>query len=251
MVIAILAIIGGGLLVAYDRLEQDAAEGQDSFNITAVERALHTFRVLNENYPDGLDSLLAGDASISPFAGDELDRLDNDLRARLLDTAALTAAELVALNAIGITAVRDVDTAGLDPYDNDNDFTDDNVTIANRIFDNTIIGSGFHGVLRPLIALDEVATVDTTTTLGTLLGLVATDKVVAFAVGNNSTIANRANEGALRQVPYSRVALGEYGRYVVLFQVSNAAGAFPEAQFITVLDAKGNTLDEAYAHFAD
>jgi prepilin-type N-terminal cleavage/methylation domain-containing protein len=254
VVVAILAIIGGGLLVAYEGLEEDASEGQDSFNIGGVNRAVRTFRVLNSTFPDELDSLLAGDASAAVFTGALLDRLDDDLAGRLLATATLSAGELAALNAIGITTVRDIDTdaGGTNPYDNDNDFTDDSVTVPNRIFDDQQAApSGFYGVARTLAAADEVATVSVGSTLGTLLGLVAGDEVVAIGLGNNTSMANAAYNGALGEVPYSRVGVGEYGRYILLLQVSDAGGAFSEARFLGVLDAKGKLLDEAYADFAD
>jgi prepilin-type N-terminal cleavage/methylation domain-containing protein len=253
VVVAILAIIGGGLLVAYEGLEDDAAEAQDSFNISGVSRAVRTFRLLNASFPDDLDSLLAGDASAAVFAGALLDRLDDDLAGRLLATATLSAGELAALNAIGITTVRDIDTdaAGINPYDNDNDFTNDSVTVPNRLFDDQVAATGFYGFARTLGALDEVATVNVAGALGTLMGLAVGDEVVAFGIGNNSTMADAANNGAFGEVPYSRVGVGEYGRYILLFQVSDAGGAFTEAEFLGVLDAKGNILDEAYADFAD
>ncbi len=253
VVVAILAIIGGGLLVAYEGLEEDASEGQDSFNIGGVNRAIRTFRVLNSTFPDDLDSLLAGDAAAVVFTGALLDRLHTDLAGRLLATATLSAGELAAHNAIGVTTVRDVDTdaGGTNPYDNDNDLTDDSVTVSNRIFDNAVAASGFYGVSRTLVAADEVATVSVGSTLGTLLGLVAGDEVVAFGLGNNTSMANAAYNGALGEIPYSRVGVGEYGRYILLLQVSNAGGAFSEARFLGVVDSKGKLLDEAYADFAD
>lgn len=246
VVIGILAIIGGGLLVAYEGLEDDAVAAQDAFSTSAGDRALRTFNVLNDGFPNDWDSLLIGDHTATDFNGTELDRLTTELKARILDTAQLTALEATALNAVGITSYRVLSTnnGAANNYDNDSNFNDDNVAVPNRIFNDADGANGFYGVSVTFNALDETATVDTSTQLARLLSISATDKVVALGIGNMGTITDQSNNGAMSQVPFSKVENGEYGRYIALFHVSDSGGAFTEARLLGVIDAKGEILDE-------
>ncbi len=246
VVVAILAVLGGAMLVSYDGLEEDAASAHAGFNIAATDRAVRTYKSLNRQFSDEWDSLLTDDGG-GTFAF--LDRLNDDLVARI-KIQTVTAAEVTALNNIGVSVVRDIDNSAGN-YDNDNDFTNDNVTLPNRLFDDNAGGSGFYGQTRTVAATESVATVDDATTLGTLLGLVATDKVVALGLGNNNTITDQSKDGAVSQIPFGAVQQGEYGRFIALFQVTEAGTTLNEARFIGVIDGKGNVLDEDIADFTE
>ncbi len=50
VVIAILAIISGGMLVAYVGLEDSASAGHDSFNTAGIDRAVRTYKSINTDY---------------------------------------------------------------------------------------------------------------------------------------------------------------------------------------------------------
>ncbi len=248
VVIAILAMIAGGMLVAYDGLEESASAGHDGFNAAGIDRAIRTFRAMNRNYATGLDSL-----HNDPAAGAALlDRLDNGLSSRLT-MSTLVAGEVAALSNAGITSVIDID----DPlYDNDADFTNDPLTsTVNRIFDP--LAQGGVGVVRtPILAGNDVAIVDPAVNGGELhlkLGLdpTAPDKVVAFGLGNNCGMidATGATRGALATAPFSRVKPDRYGRFVLLFQVSNGAVPLTKVLFVGVLDSHGRLSEEAFDAF--
>ena len=114
LVLAIIAIIAGGLLVAYVDLEADAASGYDAFDSTAISRSMRLYKVLNGRYPDSLDSL-----HDDTFLGQLLDRLDSGLTGRLTP-GFVFGGEITALNNVGITVVRVFDLgAGPGQYDNE------------------------------------------------------------------------------------------------------------------------------------
>ncbi len=254
VVVAILAVLGGAMLVSYDGLEESAASAHAGFNIAASDRAVRSFKSINKVHPDDWDSLMTGDGSVSPFAADDLlDRLSSDLTARLT-TSTLAAGEVTALSAIGISTTRDIDTdaGAANTYNDDDDFTNDSVTVPNRLFDDNTASTGFYGTSRTLVTGDEVAIVDSATSLFTLLGFSGSEKLVALGMGNNNTIGNPSNQGSVSQTPFASVQAGEYGRFIALYQVADSAGtALNEARFVGVIDPKGNILDEAVADFTE
>ncbi len=253
VVIAILAMIAGGMLVAYDGLEDSASAGHDAFNAAGIDRAIRTFRAMNRNYATGLDSL-----HNDPAAGAALlDRLDTGLSGRLI-MSVVAAGEEIALSNVGITSVIDIDDDGGVPgpgvYDNDTDFTNDPFTsTVNRIFDP--VAQGGVGMVRtPVAATDDVAIVDPAVSGGELhlkLGLTVADKVVAVGLGNNCGMidATGATQGALATAPYSRVNPNRYGRFVLLFQVADLAGPLTDALFVGILDSQGRLSEEAFDAF--
>lgn len=60
VVVAILAIVAGGVLVAYDGLEAKSAQGQASHALAAIDSGVRTFTTVRKSAPNNLDSLLAG-----------------------------------------------------------------------------------------------------------------------------------------------------------------------------------------------
>lgn len=250
-VVAILAIIAGGLLVAYERLTDSAAAGHDAYNGAGVERAVRTYRSIATTYADQYDSLHDDDGGGVTL----LDRLDSGLFARLT-MSTLVAGEVTALNNAGITTVLDMDSP---PYTNgDGDFTNDVFTSAvNRMFDPTALGTGGGGILRTIAATADVAIVDPAVSGGQLhrmVGLDPTgtpDKIVAFGLGNNCTMIDTTGQtnGAMAYAPYSRTAPDFYGRFILLFQVSVQGTPLPSALLVGVLDPNGRLSEEAYATY--
>ena len=91
VVIAILAIISGGMLVAYVGLEDSAGAGNDAFNSSGIDRAVRTYKSVNTDYATNLDSLHNNNGTAAL-----LDRLDTGLSARLT-MSTLVAADRLAL----------------------------------------------------------------------------------------------------------------------------------------------------------
>lgn len=247
VVVSILAILAGGLIVAYSGMDEKAGYGMDAFNVPALDGAIKSFVNQNGSYPDRLDSLVCPGAT-SPL----LDRLDLE-SAGTLTLGALQTNEANALASIGVTQVRDIDSSF---YDNDGNFLNDTIGSPNNIFDRQDIDGAGTALSRTLGDGGVVA----------LLGLTAAQKlrvydpesgttnpprVVVFGLGRNATIANPSLPGALGQVPFGRVRPGYYGRYLVCFLVQAHGSTTPltEAKFIGVLDPHGHTGDEAHGHY--
>ncbi len=256
VVIGILAIISGGMLVAYVGLEDSASAGHDAFNAAGIDRAVRTYKSVNTTYANSLDSL-----HNNLGAGALLDRLDNGLSGRLI-MSVVAVGEEIALSNVGITSVIDADFAGPPSppgqYDNDADFTNDTFTSSvNRLFDFTA-GLGGVGVVRIIAAADSVAIVDPAVAGGELhlkLGLnpvgPTPDRIVALGLGNNCSMidATGVTQGALASAPFARVNPDRYGRFVLLYQITNGAAVLTDAVFVGVLDSQGRLSEEAYNAF--
>ncbi len=246
---AVLAVVAASLLVYYGGLEDKAATAHATFNMAATERAIRIDAARNRSFINDWDSLLTGRAGRTPFRADDLlDRLSDDLAGRL-QIVRLRRNEVDALAAVGITIVRDVDTgnAAVNQYDDDDDFSNDNVAVPNRIFDDAVAGSGFYGAARTLERQADIAVVEDASDLGAYLGLAVNDRVVALGLGNNAIVPSQSQATHLRQVPFGQVRPGEYGRFIALFQVREAGRPLAQARFLGVLDPRGRTLDEAAA----
>ncbi|MCO5170156.1 MAG: type II secretion system GspH family protein [Planctomycetes bacterium] len=278
VVIAILATIAGGILVSYDGLETDAAQGQATYNISAIDKAVRTYRTLNKEYPNELDSLLFS------ATGDGTDGTGlNTLNAKLMGKIGphpLNAQGAAALAAVGINRTRYV--SGALGYDNAAlTAGGTSLQIPNRAFDNPTRG---RGVVVPLTAGAVVAAIESpgigsfatgappanSARLRDIAGLDENRRhvVVAFGLGNNSTmVAERANDGVfgrtglLSEAPfYTHVTKAEYGRYLLLFHLATdtdgngtiePAEYRAEARFIACLDTRGDWLDEEYAEYTN
>lgn len=132
VVVAILAILGGALIAAYDGLESQAAKGTATGTIAAVDNAVRSFVVTERSLPNGLETLLAGDptsldTSVPPVTdgqgitvvdaqgatGTFIANLGSNIVSKL-SAVPLTAAQLSALQNGGITIGRYVHNDGND-----------------------------------------------------------------------------------------------------------------------------------------
>lgn len=284
VVVAILAILAGAVLVAYDGLESQAAKGTATFSISGVDRAVRTFTVSERSAPNRLDSLLAADYVAgggtglpgSPLTGVQTNAVDifilgSKLAGKLTPTA-LTAGQVTALTAAGITELRVIDVKGnLNPTANTtlDAFIDDGLTAAviagpstidipNRIFDTPRNGTNARGRGYSMaVAAGQFVQVWNAGTNGVdniKVGAGASDVLVAFGVGNMSTLvgatdsANGVGNATLAEAPfYGDVAKGEYGRYIALYNLGTTASPATKAKLQAVVDPRGDFLDEEYA----
>jgi prepilin-type N-terminal cleavage/methylation domain-containing protein len=109
IVLAILAAIAGIAVTQYDGLIQKAGVGTSTFNDSAVDSAIRTYRVLNQGYfPDNMDSLLVAGASNNQNGGfyaglsQELTTNGTDQGKPKLIPIQLTPNEMASLNNVGI-----------------------------------------------------------------------------------------------------------------------------------------------------
>ncbi len=268
VVIAILATVAGGLLVAYDGLDTDAAEAQATFNMAAIDKAVRTYRTINKAFPDNLDALVTNNTTLPAFFAGlpaKLQGSDADVTSDAtagddgkLAFYALTVNGAAALSNAGITTLRYIDDA--------NNLTTD---IPNRAFDDPDRGHGVGVAVASGIQVAIIETVnhgeDATETkprLRDIAGLPAGKEhiVVAFGLGNNSSMV--AGPAAnLSEAPwYTKVAKDEYGRFLLLFHLGSDTDAtagvsedeiFETARFLGVLDTRGDWIDEEFAEFTN
>lgn len=129
VVVAILAIVAGGLVVAYEGFETSSAKSQASHTIAAVDNAIRVFTSVRQTSPDQMDSLIAVTPAsatlptpgISQGTGIAIHSLhdfttdgdfDKFLDSTSTDNNGLTQQWLDGLNAAGIANVRYIDLAG-------------------------------------------------------------------------------------------------------------------------------------------
>lgn len=141
------------------------------------------------------------------------------------------------------------------------------IDIPLRAFDFPISGTGNRGrgftKLVPAASggNDHVVQVWTRGTNGvnnTKVGAGATDVLVALGLGNNSSIlTDSANASLASSAFYADVGRDKYGRYLLLVKVGTDTdgdltttadqSALGKAKLITVIDPRGDFLDEEYA----
>ncbi len=243
VVIAILATIGGAVLVAYEGLEDKASGAMGAHGIAATDRAVRTFRVLQKNHPDVLDTLVDEDGT--PVTTDFYAGLHANLQGPdgLVNTAdgilaphVITPAELIALNAAGMTSGQFIDSALVNAVS----------LTPNRDFDLPANGIGATVALTSVTSTAGNVVTELDAATKATIGFLATDVILVFGLGNNSTIVGSDN--GMASAPYdSGVGTAEYGRFLVLYQVADVAGTFLQAKFVGALDATGEHLDQNVA----
>lgn len=257
VVVAVLAVIAGGLLVSYDGLEAKSSKGQAAFNLAAIDKGVRTFKVVSGSFPNELDSLLtdglsvptcaagttctatgataagAGTAGSGFYAGLHSNLQGADSNVLIADGKLglyeLTAADVTALNNAGISRIRQIDDA-----------TNAIGSIPNRDFDDAPRGKGVAatmaaGMVVPVVESEGLGAATACTApfdgacnrLNDIAGLDPSIQhvVVAFGLGNNSSIVSDqggGNAANFSEAPfYTDVAKNQYGRFVVLFHLAS------------------------------
>ena len=284
VVVAILAGLGGLLLVAYDGLESQAAKGAATNTIASVSNSVRAYTVNQRRAPNNLDAMLAVTPA-SPGDGneEELAILGSKIAKKMAPVAA-TADQIDTLAEAGITEVRYLDVAGNSETGGElsipaADGTTASVgpfsqiDIPNRAFDIPRPGSGrnrgrgFSSTLERDFPLMVWAPGDGGINL-TKLGASAAgtetggtgdpnddDVLIALGLGNNSSIissddASTVGDITLASAPYyTDVGPNEYGRYVLLYNLGSINSPRGEAKLQAVLDTRGDFLDEEYAEY--
>lgn len=287
VVVAILAVIAGALMVAYDGLQSKAAKGAASYNIAAVDQGVRTFKVVSGSYPNSLDSMLSSSDGTSGNGDAAIGSLTTGLKSRVgkaklgdgvggvLTDADAEAAAVASLSNVGITSLRYLSEATASP-DCSSASAQTAVNIPNRIFDAATTGCGAAATLAAdsyisvvessCIADFSGSTPATSATLTDITGLAvgSCHLVAALGLGNNSTIVSDligTNAANFSEAPaYNDVDKTEYGRYVLLFLIgTDSADAdttfgsseiLTNARFVGVLDANGGWMDESLAEFS-
>lgn len=260
VVVAILAAIAGTATIMLQDTDRKGAAAAHVAMMDELSKGIQTFRVLNQGqYPNNFDSLLSNttatltgaaaiDTAASVTAGTNF--ISADLLGNLT-LGALTATDVAALGSVGINQARVINTAAVPDGGAAGDCATGaairtllsskvgNTTPQNIFRAPTANGCG-HVANAPLAAADAAYFWNTTGNLR--VNAAATDRLVAFGVGPDSTLFNPSTIGALSNVPvYRHVAPTEYNRFIVLFNTSTTGG---QATFQAIIDGAGDTKDE-------
>ncbi len=131
IVVAILAIIGGALLSAYNGLTGIAANGVATNTISATSQAIRTHEAVEKSLPDNLETLLAAVPVGATYDADSADNIassvtDGALTAMLgskiagkLGVANLSYGQVKSLVNSGIDSIRYIDSEGDDETTSD------------------------------------------------------------------------------------------------------------------------------------
>lgn len=275
IVIAILAVIGGAALVAYDGLDSKAAKSQATFNLAAIDKGVRMSKVITGNYPDDLDLVVQSDATLAdPTSTTAVSADTNGFFTRIprslegMDNDATTADGLFSFYPLSAEMVTAFDEVGIDSFRGIVAASDTATAIdlANRAFDAAPTGVGAEVAVSlnrvvPIIRTQNHGAANSND-LAAITGLPSDTAhiVVALGLGNNSSIVSddiTVNSANFSEAPfYSDLASTEYGRFYLLFHIASdgdandtieAGEVFSEARFVGVLDAEGNWLDQEFA----
>lgn len=258
VVVAILAAIAGTATTLLHDTDRKANAAAHVAMMDELSKGIQTFYQLNaQKYPTNWDSLLS--SPTGNLTGTALSVILNADLAANLATAALTAEEVAALNAVGINSVRVLDES----------VTHGTLTCTNNAAGvQAIIASKANDVtpqniFRPASAngCGAVANAAITGTPSLVLwdqaqnvrvNATATERLFAFGVGPDSTLFKPTNYGALTNVPiYRHTAAGEYNRFIVLFNVTtdSTSPTNGKATLQAIIDGAGDTKDEELGEF--
>ena len=262
VVVAILAAIAGTATIMLQDTDRKGAAAAHVAMMDELSKGIQTFRVLNAGkYPDNFDSLLKnGSSSLAAATAVNgplpADQFFNAALIGNLTLSTINAADLAALNSVGITKARVIDTTVTPNGGAAGDCatgTTIKALLASKVGNTTP-----QNIFRPASANGCGAVLDATLTAGDAayvwntagnlrVNAGTSDKLVAFGVGPDSTLFNPSTIGALSNVPvYRHVANTEYNRFIVLWNVSTTGG---QATFQAIVDGAGDTKDEELGEF--
>lgn len=255
VVVAILAAIAGTATIMLQDTDRKGAAAAHVAMMDELSKGIQTFRVLQGGvYPDNFDSLLSNAANNLTGATATASIISADLAGNLT-LGALNANDVTALNEVGITRARVIDPAAVPPEAAAGDCATtasiqallvskkSNVTPQNIFREAAANGCGHTGNAAAFAAADAIYFWNTTD--NTRVNAGATDRLVAFGVGPDSTLFDPSKIGALSNVPvYRHVTNVEYNRFIVLFNTGTATKPAGQATFQAIIDGAGDTKDE-------
>lgn len=255
VVVAILAAIAGTATIMLQDTDRKGAAAAHVAMMDELSKGIQTFRVLQGGvYPDNFDSLLSNAANNLTGATATASIVSADLAGNLT-LGALTANDVTALNEVGITRARVIDPAATPTGAVAGDCgttaaiqallvsKKSNVTPQNIFREAAANGCGHTGNATAFAAADAIYFWNTAGNVRVNAG--ATDRLVAFGVGPDSTLFDPSKIGALSNVPvYRHVTNVEYNRFVVLFNTGTATTPAGQATFQAIIDGAGDTKDE-------
>ncbi|MHC4410225.1 MAG: type II secretion system protein [Planctomycetota bacterium] len=287
IVVAILAIIGGGVLIAYDDLDDRVAEGVAAHTLAGLDAGIRNYTASARSAPNELDSLWAADYPSDPedattalSGAERVAILPGNLApggTKVLDIT-LNQAQLDALNAAGITHLRYVDAKGNDLTNPDPDTPGASVTldvpdadgatatvgpllrtdIPSRLFESPRPGSNRNrgrGFAKRIGVGDPVMQWNGDRSGGggfydnTKIGAGKDDVLLVFGLGSDASCVGAAGGRVqMSAAPvFGKVMPHRYARYLVLYNVGPVGAEFPKARLQVVMNTHGDFIDEMIA----
>lgn len=278
IVVAVMAVISGGVIAAYDGMQASSAKGVSAKTIAELSSTIRNYTVINKTAPNNFDSLLAMAGAQTAESEAEATFLPEDLKEKLIVTS-LDPAAIKSLIAAGITTVRHLNTEGNGDNLGTTELTttlDANsqaafvgnlrdIDIPNRAFDTPRTGSSAgspknrgRGFEHTLVAGATGA--DTSDLMlweagvggedNIKLGADANDQLIAFGIGNNCTLVGADRIGIDGAPTFADVAKNEYSRFIVLYNVGPVGDEFDTARLQAVLCTHGDYLEEDMGEYS-
>jgi prepilin-type N-terminal cleavage/methylation domain-containing protein len=274
VVVAILAIIGGGLLVSYSDVDDSASEGVAAWTLAQLDSAVRNFSAMEKGAPNYLDSMMAADPSDVTNSYEKVAILPSKILGSKTLMVPLTQDMLDSLKAAGITHLRYVDAKGNDPADpaadsgqtvtldiNDADGNPAvvgpllNIDIPHRIHEVPRPGSGrnrgrgFEHELvlgSPVLQWNPSRSGGTGNYDNTKLGAGPDDIILLFGLGNDASIVGAAaGRTNMPSAPvFGKNIKSAYGRYLLAYNVGTATNPRSKAVLQQVLNTHGDFIDE-------
>lgn len=281
VVITLLAILSVGALVAYEGIGENAQATAAANNTAGADRAIRTYRAVEQEYPDQWDSLVVS-------TGGDLDFVAAATNLRLADYTlpasgtALRTAINTALTSVGIEELQQRTIAGktlnVEPNLQHNegalgasaaDVAEDEVADLTHISIAKTFGAGAACTLGGAVAgLDGVAPVAADAQyLNKVNDGLESDQcnlVVALGFGHDAAHSTNGSKVAISTAPtYVSKNINpaaNYARYIAYFhvaaddEVTGTVGTiepgevFRKARLIAVVDTEGNVIDSNIAN---
>lgn len=253
VVIAVLAILAGGIIAKLDVFQLRSNKAVAASDMAGISRLMQVYVISNNRYPNGFDSLLDRTANdlwgITGTLALTDPSLDPQLIARSpgsthqkLGTYVLTAGDINSLGRMGINTVYDLDATTNLPS---NRFTvSHTLAVGDRVAIVNATTNGAAGNDGDAVAIMEQLYPRSTPTAGTPP---SGTHVVALGLGRLCTMVGPS--GPLQEAPmYANSANREqyYARDIVLFQVDSGGG---RARYLGAYGSDGDRLDEELTEF--
>jgi prepilin-type N-terminal cleavage/methylation domain-containing protein len=251
VVVAILAAIAGTATIMLQDTDRKGAAAAHVAMMDELSKGIQTYMVLNKGkYPDNFDSLLLpGDVRGIVLDSSDRSLFDEGLH-DALSVWSLNSAAQKSLEEAGITQYRVLDTSSVNcgannraaviaaVRDRSNDVVPGNLYRSDK-------GNGCGGK-------SDTLEVDSNVLIWSgapeRVNAKASDTLIAFGIGPDSSLFDPATIGALSNTPtYRHVESHQYNRFIVLFNVGNVSGTNNgngKASFHAIIDGAGDTKDE-------
>jgi prepilin-type N-terminal cleavage/methylation domain-containing protein len=249
VVVAILAAIAGTATIMLQDTDRKGAAAAHVAMMDELSKGIQTYMVLNKGkYPDNFDSLLLPGGVQESINSSDMSLFDEGLH-DALSLWGLNSAAQKSLEEAGITHYRVLTGSS----DNCGASDPDAIIAAVRDKSNDVVpgnlyrsddGNGCGGASETLEVASKVLI---WSGAPERVNAKASDTLIAFGIGPDSSLFDPTTIGALSNTPtYRHVESHQYNRFIVLFNVGDVTkgDGNGKASFHAIIDGAGDTKDE-------